>query len=62
MPTLIDEMTNEVGEAYSGMPDRLYLIDEAGLVAYRSGPGPFGFKPDDFERGIVSHLAGAIAR
>jgi hypothetical protein len=58
IPTLIDEMTNEVGEAYVAMPDRLYLIDEQGVIAYRSGPGPFGFKPDEFEEAITALLSG----
>jgi hypothetical protein len=57
IPTLIDDMTNEVGDSYSAHPDRLYLVDEAGLVAYRSGPGPFGFQPDDFEEAIVARVA-----
>ena len=29
----------------SGMPDRLYIIDRSGRVAYKGGRGPFGFKP-----------------
>ena len=39
IPTLLDEMTNEVDEAYAALPDRLYLIDDKGDVAYRSGRG-----------------------
>src|SRR5262245_49249214 len=45
MPLVVDELDDRVGQAYSGMPDRLYLIDRAGRVAYKSGRGPFGFKP-----------------
>ena len=58
IPTLLDEMTNEVDEAYSALPDRLYLIDEKGDVAYRSGRGPMGFRPDEFESAIQTHLDG----
>jgi len=54
IPTLIDDMTNEVNEAYAAHPDRLYFIDDAGAIAYRSGPGPFGFKPDEFEDAIIA--------
>ncbi len=61
IPTLIDEMTNAVGEAYAAMPDRLYLVDAAGRVAYRSGPGPFGFKADEFAAAVASLLAVASA-
>ncbi len=54
IPTLIDEMTNEVDRAYAALPDRLYLIDTEGRVAYRSGPGPMGFKPEELEAAITA--------
>ncbi|MGA7302738.1 MAG: hypothetical protein WBX10_20640, partial [Candidatus Sulfotelmatobacter sp.] len=31
---------------YTGWPDRIYLIDAQGRIAYKSKPGPFGFKPE----------------
>ena len=31
--------------AYTGWPDRLYVIDRDGRVAYKSRPGPFGVQP-----------------
>ena len=58
IPTLLDEMTNEVDEAYAALPDRLYLIDEEGRIAYRSERGPRGFRPDEFKAAIECHLAG----
>ncbi len=56
IPTLLDEMTNAVDEAYVALPDRLYVVDADGRVAYRSGPGPMGFRSDDFERAIRAQL------
>ena len=56
MPLLVDEMDDRVGHAYSGMPARLYVIDRAGKVAYKSGRGPFGFKPDELEQALVMTL------
>jgi alkylhydroperoxidase family enzyme len=56
MPLLVDEMDDRVGHAYSGMPDRLYLIDREGRVAYKSGRGPFGFKPGELEQSLVMLL------
>jgi hypothetical protein len=56
VPTLIDEISNEVDEAYSALPDRLYLVDAEGRIAYRSGQGPRGFLPDEFEQAISDHL------
>jgi hypothetical protein len=56
MPLLVDELDDRVGHAYSGMPDRLYLIDQDGNVAYKGGRGPFGFKPGELEQSIVTLL------
>jgi alkylhydroperoxidase family enzyme len=53
MPLLVDEMDDRVGHAYSGMPARLYVIDTEGKVAYKSGRGPFGFKPDEMEQTLA---------
>ena len=57
IPTLLDDMTDTVEQVYGALPDRLYLIDEAGRVTYRSDPGPWGFQPDEFEEAIRSHLS-----
>ena len=56
MPIVVDEMDDRVGHAYSGMPDRLYVIDRAGKVAYKGGRGPFGFKPAEMEQALVMTL------
>ena len=46
-PAVLDGFDNTVEKAYTGWPDRLYLIDSSGRVVYKSKPGPFGFKPDE---------------
>lgn len=56
MPMVVDAIDDRVGHAYSGMPDRLYLIDENGRVVYKSGRGPFGFKPGEMEQALIMHL------
>jgi hypothetical protein len=56
MPLLVDELNDRVGHAYSGMPDRLYVIDCFGRVAYKGGRGPFGFKPGEMEQSLVMTL------
>lgn len=56
MTMLVDEMDDRVGHAYSGMPDRLYLIDRKGRVAYKGGRGPFGYKPGELEQSLVMLL------
>ncbi|MBX9677176.1 MAG: hypothetical protein K2X38_00345 [Gemmataceae bacterium] len=56
MPLLLDDLDDHVGHLYSGMPDRLYLIDRSGRVAYKGGRGPFGFKPAELEQSIAMML------
>jgi Ca2+-binding EF-hand superfamily protein len=53
MPMLVDTIDDKVGGPYSGMPSRLYLIDREGKVAYKSGRGPFGFKPAELEHSLI---------
>lgn len=56
MPVLVDEIDDRVGNAYSGMPDRLYVIDRDGRVVYKGGRGPFGYKPGEMEQSLVMLL------
>ena len=49
LPALIDEPDNRVERAYTAWPDRMYVIDRNGTIAYKSAPGPFGFKPAELE-------------
>ena len=51
---VLDEFGNSTERVYTGWPDRIYLIDANGRVAFKTKPGPFGFKPDE--------LANALAR
>jgi hypothetical protein len=56
-PALIDGFDNQVESAYTGWPDRLYLIGKGGRVLYKSKPGPFGFHPEDLEQAIKTSQA-----
>ncbi len=51
-PALIDDFGNTTEQAYTGWPDRMYLVDRDGKVAYKSKPGPFGFKPDELRAAL----------
>jgi len=51
-PAVIDGIDNTTEVAYTGWPDRMYLIDRDGKVVYKSRPGPFGFKPAELEAAI----------
>ena len=53
MAVVVDDINDPAGTAYSGMPARLYVIDAHGKVAYKSGRGPFGFKPQEMEQALA---------
>jgi type I thyroxine 5'-deiodinase len=56
LPAIIDEPDNRVEHAYTGWPDRLYVIDRNGRVAYKSAAGPFGVKPAALEAALKGVL------
>ena len=56
IPLLVDEIDDRVGNAYSGMPARLYVIDHKGKITYKAGRGPFGFKVGEMEQSLVMTL------
>jgi len=49
MPAVLDNIDNSTEAAYTGWPDRLYLIDRDGRIAFKSQTGPWGFRPADLE-------------
>jgi type I thyroxine 5'-deiodinase len=53
-PALVDSFDNNVETAYTGWPDRLYLIAPGGRMLYKSAPGPFGFHPNDLAAALRS--------
>jgi len=61
IPAVIDDLENSTEAAYTAWPDRLYVIDREGRVAYKSKPGPFGFKPGEVEVTLKRVLPAAPA-
>lgn len=61
IPAIIDNLQNTTEESYTAWPDRLYVIDRDGRVAYKSKPGPFGFKPAEMEVVLKQVLPAAAA-
>ncbi len=53
IPFLVDAIDDAVGSQYSGMPNRLYLIDQQGRIAFKNGRGPFGFHPRQLEQALI---------
>jgi Iodothyronine deiodinase len=57
MPVLVDDMDDAVSEAFAAWPERLYVAEPDGRLAYVGGPGPFEFDPD----AATSALAALVA-
>jgi len=53
-PAVVDNIDNHTEQAYTGWPDRLYLIDRDGKIVFKTRPGPFGFKPAELEAALKS--------
>lgn len=59
---MLDEFGNSTEQSYTGWPDRMYLIDAAGRVAYKSKAGPFGFKSDELKAALTRLLSTRASR
>jgi len=57
MPALVDGIDNRVERAYTGWPDRLYVVGTDGRIRYKSAPGPFGFSTADLEQNLERMLS-----
>lgn len=57
MPALVDRVDDKVSRAYGGWPDRLYVVDKDGKIAYAGDKGPRGFDPDGWEKAIITEKA-----
>ena len=57
MTVVADDMKNSTCYDYDASPERLYLVDEKGRVAFVGGKGPARFDPDAWERAIEELLA-----
>ncbi len=59
LPFGIDDMSNAADSAYAAWPERIYIIDEAGHIAYRGGIGPFNYKPAEAREWLAARY-GAV--
>jgi Iodothyronine deiodinase len=50
IPAILDGIDNKTERAYTGWPDRLYLIGTDGLVKFKTAPGPYGFSTEGLEQ------------
>lgn len=56
LPLLVDPIENPADQIYAGWPERLYIVDERGIIAYKGKTGPFGFHPDEVEAWLAARF------
>jgi type I thyroxine 5'-deiodinase len=56
IPSLLDGVDNKVERAYTGWPDRLYIVGTDGRVRFKSAPGPFGFSTSELEEALSREI------
>jgi type I thyroxine 5'-deiodinase len=59
LPFGIDDMSNAADLAYSAWPERLYVIDERGRIAYAGGMGPFKYDPEEVRAWLAKRFGAA---
>jgi hypothetical protein len=53
LPFGIDDMNNAANDAFAAWPERLYIVDETGKIAYKGGNGPFKYDPKGVRAWLV---------
>ena len=56
LPLLVDPIDNAADAAFAAWPERLYVIDGQGRVAFKGQPGPFGYHPEEVEAWLQQHV------
>jgi Iodothyronine deiodinase len=55
-PAVVDGLDNRVEQAYTGWPDRLYLITPDGRIQFKTEAGPFGFEPKELAAALQKKI------
>lgn len=56
VPLLVDPIENPADTLYAGWPERLYIVDAAGVIAYKGKLGPGGFHPEEVESWLAARF------
>jgi len=55
IPALLDGIDNPTERAYTGWPDRIYIIGRDGRILFKTAPGPYGFSSSGLEAALVRY-------
>jgi len=56
LPMVVDDMKDSANQSYRAWPERIYVIQKGGKIAWRAGLGPWGFKPSAAEKAVEKVL------
>jgi hypothetical protein len=56
IPTLVDGMDDAAVQAFAAWPERIFVADTTGAIAYAGEPGPFGFNPQGAKEALLQLL------
>jgi peroxiredoxin len=57
LPLSVDDMHETADLAYAAWPERIYIIDESGVIVYRGGLGPFNYHPQEARAWLEKRFA-----
>jgi Iodothyronine deiodinase len=57
MPCVVDSIDNQVDGLYASWPERIFVVEDDGKIAYAGKQGPWGFKPQEAEQALRRALA-----
>jgi hypothetical protein len=60
VPIAIDRIDNPANEIYAGWPERLYVVDQDGTIAYKGKTGPFGYHPEELAAWLIKRFPPAV--
>jgi type I thyroxine 5'-deiodinase len=56
VPVAVDDMENAANAMYAAWPERFYVVDENGKIAFKGKPGPFGYHPEEVEEWLKARF------
>ncbi len=59
IPMGVDSMDDRTMKLYAAWPERIYIIDEDGKIAYKGGIGPAGYHPEEMQAWLEKRFARA---
>ena len=56
LPMLVDRVDDRAEALYAGWPERFYVVDEHGTIAYKGAVGPGGYHPEEVEAWLAARF------